>query len=109
MVVRVTSQYRTVREKREDATSCAECGAVDRTFYDYETVALKRPPAFCNKECWIGYKLKAGLRAVTSMEEAPSARKPNENKRKPRKRQPPGKTKPAQPKGRKSSRHLVAV
>ncbi len=109
MPVRVTNRYRTVRELRTDATVCAECGAVGRTFYDYESVPDTQPPAFCNKDCWLGYKLKATLRPVTSMEDPPLAKEKHADRRKPRKRQPPGKKKPAQPKDRKSTRHLVAV
>ncbi len=118
MAVRVTKQHRTVRELRADAAACAECGAVGRPFYDYVDSKLKRPPAFCNKDCWIGHELKAHLRPVTSIEEAPVAKEKPDTRRadpkRPRRRSAPSKKRPVvnrspveQPTAK--LRHLVAV
>ncbi|QQS26748.1 hypothetical protein IPM44_03445 [bacterium] len=103
LAVRVTKTYRTVREIRPDATACAECGAVGRTLYDYENSPLTKPPAFCNKDCWMGYRLKDNLRLPTAVDEAPVSKQKHADRRKPRKRQPPGKKRPV------THGHLSAV
>lgn len=108
MSVRVAKGYRTVREIRPDATSCTECGKAGKTFYDYEDSSLAVPPAFCNKDCWFGFKLKDQLRQASSVEECPSSKEKSVDRRKPRKRQPPGKKKQAHSLSSKQL-HLVAV
>lgn len=71
-VVRVTSKTRTVREIRHDAASCASCGRVRKTLYDYVD-DLEGQPAFCNKSCWMDYEFSAFTRQATSIEEAPES------------------------------------